>query len=320
MELRHLRTFLAVAEELRFGAAADRLFLSPSAVTEHIQALERESGVTLFHRGRSVELTAAGAALVEHARKTIAHADAAAAVLSEYAAGRSGRLKVGVLSNGAGALTPQIISTFMNANPQVRVGVHRLNFRDHLDAVVDHLVDVAFVRPAPQDPRVEVVALSEEQRVAVVPARHALADAPELPVEEVLEQPFVGLEERVSGTFSDYLYLSASRGGTAPRTTDVGCEDVTDVLAAVAAGRGVASAVESFRGYENWPGVSYVSLLGADPSVNVLIYRRDDPSPLVATFVAAAVSLARRQVGCRGERGGRALVNCGRGVSSETSR
>lgn len=297
MELRHLRTFLAVAEELRFGAAAERLFLSPSAVTEHIQAIERESGVVLFRRGRSVQLTAAGAALVEPARKVVAHADAAAAVLSEYATGRSGHLRVGVLSNGAGALTPQIISAFMDANPQVRVGVHRLNFRDHLDAVVDHLVDVAFVRPAPHDPRVEAIALSQESRVAVLPMRHALAEAQELPVDEILDEPFVGLEEDVPGTFSDYLYLRASRDGTTPHTTDVGCGDVTDVLAAVAAGRGVASAVESFRGYENWPGVSYVSILGADPSTNALIYRRDDPSPLVATFVATATNLTQRQAG-----------------------
>jgi len=291
MELRHLRTFLAVAEELHFGAAADRLFLSPPAVTEHIQALEREIGVALFDRGRATRLTEAGQVLVGHARETLARADAAVAALREYGGGQAGQLRVGILSNGAGALTPLIIRWYMSAHPRVRVSVHRLNFHDHLSTLIEHRVDVAFVRPPPADERVEAVRLSEEQRVAVLPAGHPMADALEISAEEVLDEPFVSVAEDVPATFVDYLHLRSLRGGLAPRTVDVGCGDVIDVidmLAAVSAGRGVASAVESFRGYENWPGVSYVTLVGAEPSFNVLLARRNDPSPLVSAFLFTA--------------------------------
>jgi LysR family transcriptional regulator, benzoate and cis,cis-muconate-responsive activator of ben and cat genes len=146
MELRHLRTFLAVAEDLNFGAAADRLYLSPPAVTEQIKALEREAGVALFSRGRQVRLTQAGVLLVGHAREILARADAATAALAEFSGGLAGALRIGILSNGAGPLTPRIIRSYMTAYPRVRVNVRRLNFHDHLRALVEHQVDVAFVR------------------------------------------------------------------------------------------------------------------------------------------------------------------------------
>ena len=293
VELRNLRTFLAVAEELHFGSAADRLFLSPPAVTEHIQALEREVGVSLCERSRPVRLTEAGAVLVGHARDTLAHADAAVDALREYSTGEAGHLRVGILSNGAGLLTPLIIRSFMEAHPLVRASLVRLNFRNHLTALLEHRVDVAFVRPAPDDDRVRAIHLSEEQRVAMLPAGHPMADAIEVPAEDVLDEPFVGVADGVPGTFVEYLHLRTLRGGIAPRTVDIGCGDVTDVLAAVSAGRGVASAVESFRGYENWPGVSYVTLIGAGASSNVLLSRAEDPSPLVASFVSIADSTCR---------------------------
>lgn len=286
-----MRTFLAVADELHFGAAASRLFLSPPAVTEHIQALEREAGVLLFERGRTIRLTAAGRDLVGHARATVNHADAALAAMREHADGATGHLRIGVLSNGAGTLTPALIRSFMSDHPQVRVSMHRLDFRNHVTALVDHIIDVAFVRPAPVDERVEVLQLSEEQRVAVLPSVHAMADASELPAEDLLDEPFVSVSEDVPSTFVDYLHLRNLRGGITPRTVDVGCGDVTDVLAAVSTGRGVASAVESFRGYENWPGVSYVALAGVEPATNSLLSRRGDPSPLVHGFLSSAMAV-----------------------------
>ena len=202
---------------------------------------------------------------------------------------------MGILSNGAGLLTPLIIRSFMEAHPLVRASLVRLNFRNHVTALLEHRVDVAFVRPAPDDDRVRATQLSEEPRVAMFPAAHPMADALAVPVEDVLDEPFVGVADGVPSSFVEYLHLGTLRGGIAPRTVDVACGDVTDVLAAVSAGRGVASAVESFRGYENWPGVSYVTLIGAEASSNVLLSRAGDPSPLVASFLSIADSTCRAQ-------------------------
>ena len=296
MELRHLRTFLAVAEELHFGAAAERLYLSPPTVTEHIQSLERELGTPLLHRGRGVALTEAGAALVGHARQAVAHADAAVAAAREFADGTTGHLRIGILSNGAGALTPLIIRAYMTAHPRVRVSVTRLNFTDHLAALAEHRVHVAFVRPAPaDDDRFDVLPLSSEDRVAVLPAAHPLAGAAEVPVAEVLDEPFTALPDGAPPGFAGYLHLRDHRGGLPPRTADVTCGDVIDVLAAVSAGRAVASAVESFRGYENWPGVAYGRLAGAAPAANALLTRHADPFPLVSAFIATADAMSARQ-------------------------
>ncbi len=300
MELRHLRTFLAVAEGLHFGAAAEGLFLSPATVTEHVQALERETGVALFERGRRLRLTGAGEVLVGHARETLAHADAAVAALREYSGGQTGQLRAGILSNGAGPLTPLIIRRYMAAHPRVRMSVLRLNFHDHVSALLEHRVDVAFVRPPPEDGRLDMVRLSAEPRVAVLPAGHRLAGAPAIPAVDLLDEPFVSLADDVPATFVDYLHLRGLRGDLGTWTVEAGCGDVTDVLAAVSAGRGVASAVESFRGYENWPGVAYVTLTGAEPACNVLLSRRGDPSPLVSSFVAAAEAAVAETAGGAG--------------------
>jgi hypothetical protein len=90
----------------------------------------------------------------------------------------------------------------------------------------------------------------------------------------VLDEPFIGIDREVPGSFVDYVHLNQVRQGSRACTVDAGCVDVTNVLAAVSAGRGMATAVESFRGFENWPGVCYVPITGIEPETNVLISRR----------------------------------------------
>jgi LysR family transcriptional regulator, benzoate and cis,cis-muconate-responsive activator of ben and cat genes len=289
MELRHLRTFVAVAEEGRLGAAAARLYLSPPTVTEHVQALERQAGTRLLVRGRRAELTAAGEKLVAYARQALTLAEEALADVRGDEGVLQARLRVGVASNGAGRMMRWIIREFMTSRPGAELTITRLDFTDHLAAVLEHRVDVAFVRPAPADDRIRVCGLYPEPRVIMVPVRHRLAGASEgVSVEEVLDEKFIGLSEATVGSFEEYAYLRSARNGMAPRRGAGACRDVSDVLAAVAVGRGVAAAVESFRGYGSWPGVAYVPLLGVPPAVNTIISLRRDRSPLVADFLGTA--------------------------------
>jgi LysR family transcriptional regulator, benzoate and cis,cis-muconate-responsive activator of ben and cat genes len=287
--LRHLRTFVAVAEEGRLGAAAARLYLSPPTVTEHVQALERQAGTRLLVRGRRAELTAAGEKLVSYARQALALAEEA---LGDVRGGDSvsqARLRVGVLSNGAGRTMQWIIREFMASRPGVELTIMRLDITDHLAAVLEHRVDAAFVRPAPADDRIRVCDLFPDPRVVMVPVRHRLAGASEgVPVGEVLDERFVGADEAIVGSFEEYLYLRSARNGTAPRCGTAACRHITDVLAAVSAGRGVTSTVESLRGYDSWPGVTYIPLLGVPPAMNTIISLRRNRSPLVAAFLGTA--------------------------------
>src|SRR5919201_5877001 len=107
MELRHLRSFVAVAEELHFGRAAERLHIAQSPLSQQIQRLERQVGTTLFDRNRrKVELTEAGCAMLTHAREALAQADLAENAARTAAAGRSGTLHVGFLGSASLAIMP----------------------------------------------------------------------------------------------------------------------------------------------------------------------------------------------------------------------
>lgn len=96
------------------------------------------------------------------------------------------------------------------------------------------------------------------------------------------------MDEATVGSLEEYYYLRSARNGTAPRLNAEACHEAADVHAAVAAGRGVIATAESFRGYEAWPGVAYVPLLGVPPAVNTIISLRRDRSPLVAAFLGTA--------------------------------
>jgi DNA-binding transcriptional LysR family regulator len=291
VELRHLRSFVAVAEDLHFGRAATRLHLSPPAITAHIQHLERELRVTLFSR-TPVGLTQAGADLLERARRTLAEADAAAAAMAAHREQPRGCLRVGILSNGAGELGPAVLREFMVANPRVDVSVWHLSFTDHLQALLQMRIDVAFVRPAPMDDRLDVTGLAPDPRVAVLAAGHPLAEADRLRTNLLLDQPFVRVADETPQSFREYFYLSVLRNGEAVRHSPAVARDVLDVLVAVAAGRGVASAADSFARSHRWPGVEYVPIDDAPHSMNTLVRLRDCENAWVDSFVQTATTLA----------------------------
>ncbi|WAL67402.1 LysR family transcriptional regulator [Amycolatopsis cynarae] len=291
MDLRRLTSFLAVAEEQHFGRAATRLFLSPSALTGHIQQLEREVGATLFHRA-PVRLTAAGERFAQHARGLL---DAVNAAMDDVAgtAGTAGdTLRIGVMAHGSAELTPAIIGAFARARPHVRLVFEQLTFTEHLTALLTHRVDVAFVRPAVDDERVAVDPLTREQRIVVVPARSDYASAGELRLADVLDLPFVTVPPHTPRPFTDYLYFMEARGGEAPHRSPDHALTAHDVLTSVAAGRGAGSALSSFARYYPWPGTVCVPVVDAPWDHSVLATRAHDPNPSVRLFRALARTLA----------------------------
>ncbi|MEV0086019.1 LysR family transcriptional regulator [Saccharopolyspora sp. NPDC050642] len=290
MDLRRLASFLAVAEEGHFGKAAMRLFRSPASVTAHVQQLERELGVRLLDRS-PVRLTPAGERFVGHARSLLAAMDAAVADVAEAAA--ESTLRIGVMSNGSAELTPAVVQAFHRACPEIRVEFVALDFTEHVSALVRHKVDVAFVRPAPDDERVAVDVLTTERRIVVVPASWELADAPSVRLADVLDLPFIALPDHTPRQFSDYLYFAEARGGLSPHRSSSHAVTPHEVLTTAAAGRGAGSALESFQRYYPWPGTVCLPVLDAPPEHSVLAVRADDRNPAVRTFRSLAASLAR---------------------------
>ncbi|MFH8344683.1 LysR substrate-binding domain-containing protein [Streptomyces sp. NPDC018045] len=298
MDLRRLSSFLAVVEEEHFGRAASRLFLSPAAVTQHVQQLERELGTRLLDRGNGpVRTTAAGQRLVSHARTLLAAANAAVEDVTEAARRTSAAssltargLRVGVMGHGSSEVTPAAVNAFRRARPEVPLKLVELNFTEHCSALREDRVDVAFVRPAIEAEGIEVDVLTTEQRIVAVPAASRLADAAAtgVRVADVIDLPFLKLPRHTPRPFTDYLYFDAGER----RAPDCALTP-HDVLTSVAAGRGAGSGLKSFARYYPWPGTVYVPVLDAPCAHSVLATRAGDPNPETRIFRALTVALAR---------------------------
>ena len=293
MELRQLASFLAVVEEGQFARAAARLFLSPPAVTGHIQRLERDLGVQLFERS-PLALTPAGERLVPHARTMLAAADAASDAVTDRCGEGGVPLRVGVMAPGSAELTPAILRAFRDARPNTPLSIESLSFAEHTTALTEHRVDVAFVRPPPDDERVLAEVLTTEPRMLIVPSTDPLADAESVHLRDVLDLVYIRLPEGVPRVFTDYLYFASARGGTQPRYGADEALTIQDVLTTVSAGRGTGAGLGSFSRLYRWPGIRFVPVLDAPWEQTALASRRDDPRPDVRAFRSLAVDARPR--------------------------
>ncbi|MEU2793431.1 LysR family transcriptional regulator [Streptomyces sp. NPDC007100] len=294
MDLRKLSSFLAVVEEAHFGRAASRLFLSPASVTLHVQQLERELGTKLLDRGQSpVAPTVAGQRLASHARTLLAAANAAMEDVSEAAnaAMTTARtLRVGVMGHGSAEVTPAAVTAFRRARPDIPLELVQLTFTEHVSALRENRVDVAFVRPAIEADGIEIDILTTEQRIVAVPAGSSLADAAGVGVRvaDIIDLPYLRLPRHTPRPFTDYLYFDTAEN----RAPDYALTP-QDVLTSVAAGRGAGSGLKSFARYYPWPGTRYVPVLDAPCAHSVLATRAADTNPEVRIFRALTVALAR---------------------------
>jgi DNA-binding transcriptional LysR family regulator len=294
VELRQVTSFLAVVEEGQFARAAQRLFLSPAAVTGHVKALERELGVRLLDRV-PVRLTSAGQRFIPHARALVAAADAARAVLSEPACAierSEGLLRVGVMGHGSAELTPAILRAFRVAHPRVEVRLVDLDFTEHVSALLEHRADVAFVRPDPRDERIAGDVLTTEPRIVVVPTNSEIAAAGVVRLADVLELPFLSTPAGTPRSFTDYLQFGSARGGLAARRSPDLARNPGSVLSSVVAARGIGSALYSFARYYPWPGTTFLPVVDAQWEHSVLATRVDDRNSLVRGFRRLATSIA----------------------------
>jgi DNA-binding transcriptional LysR family regulator len=287
MELRHLRAFVVLADELHFGRAAARLFVSPPGLTQQIQQLERQAGIRLFGR-TPVALTEAGRSLLPIARDVISGADRAEQLLRATSSSRTALLRVGVMAHGSGEVTTTILREFRQVQPSVLVTITSLDFTEHFAALLERQVDIAFVRPALGDPRFRELVLTTEERILIVPDTHPYAEAATVSVDDVFDQSFVGLPPAVPAAYADFLYFNADRNGTEPRTSEHLGRNPVEILSTVAAGLGVASSVASFASYYPWPGVRHVPVIDATAATTAVIARGDDRRPVIEQFFSVA--------------------------------
>jgi LysR family transcriptional regulator, benzoate and cis,cis-muconate-responsive activator of ben and cat genes len=292
VQLRQLESFLAVVEEGQFARAAARLFLSPPAVTGHVRQLERELGTPLLRRS-PVELTPAGIRLVPHARTMVAAAKAASDSIRDTGEGCEETLRVGVMTPGATELTPAILRSFSQAQPQIHLTVEGLDYADFTSAVIEHRVDAAFVRPAPQDERITTDVLTLEPRVVIAPAWSELAEADGLYLSDVLDHDFVRFPDSTPRALTDYGTFAAARNGTPPKWAMDQAGTAHDLMTSIAAGWGIAGTLYSLRRFYLAPDICWRPILNAPWDASALVTRRNDPRPQVEAFRRVARLLAR---------------------------
>ncbi len=293
MELRHLRYFIAVAEELHFGRAAQVLGISQPPLSQQIQALELEVGARLFERtNRRVELSEAGRLFLQEARLVLAQVDKAADVARRAQLGELGELKIGFTSSAPfNSSIPQAIFAFRQAFPAVQLNLQEMSSTQVAESLVDESIQVGLMRPLPLSDSLSVVELMREPLVAVLSAGHPLVEGSErgLYLAQLAEEPFVFFPRTYgSGLYAQLLNL-ARDAGFSPHFAQEAGEAMT-IIGLVAAGLGVSVLPASYQRMRI-DGVVYRTLLDPEAVTAVwLVQRKDQQSPMAKAFVELLVA------------------------------
>ena len=301
MELRHLRYFIAVAEELHFGRAAERLGISQPPLSQQIQALEEEIGARLFERtNRRVELTDAGRLFLDESRQVLAQVDKAVLLARRAHLGELGELKIGFTSSAPFTSTiPSSIHAFRKAYPDVHLDLQEMSSRQVLKALLEESLQVGVIRPLALPDAVHWVELFREPLVAVLRADHPLAAGSEdgLASAALAEEPFVFFPRSYGTGLYDQVIALTRQAGFSPRIAQEASEAMT-IIGLVSAGLGVSILPASFR-RTRVDGVVYRTLSDPEATTAVwLVRRQNEGSPLALSFIdlvtREAASLRRR--------------------------
>ncbi|PHV10715.1 LysR substrate-binding domain-containing protein [Chitinimonas sp. BJB300] len=287
MELRHLRYFVAVAEELHFTRAAVRLHIGQPPLSQQIRALEEEIGAVLFERSkRRVVLTEAGRLFFDRAKRILAEVKSAAEQARRVAQGEAGELRVGFTSSlPFTSLLPGVLHDFRADWPDVRLQLRELFTAEQFTALRVNELDIGFVRftgrEAPEG--IDLHEIHRDPLRLVISTQHPLAVEPAVWVSQLREEDFVTYPKDVSTGLPSLIWQLCTQAGFSPRVVQEAGEATTQI-GLVAAGVGVAilpSPLECVR----MEGVHYLPLLDEAAHLSLAVAtRRGDQSPQIANF------------------------------------
>ncbi|HEY0488939.1 MAG TPA: LysR family transcriptional regulator [Telluria sp.] len=296
MELRHLRYFIAVAEELHFTRAAERLHIGQPPLSQAIQALEADVGAQLFARTkRSVRLTEAGKLFLADARRILALSEQAAETARRADRGEAGELRVGFTFSTP--LTPffaAVINRYRSAYPHVRLTLLEMATLRQLDGLSQRTLDLGFIRPPERSPAEELklTPMRQDPLVAVLPTTGPLARKKTIAMRDLEGMPFVMYPPGAGTGIYPQIFKLCRDAGFVP---DVALEagEASTIIGLVAAGCGVSLLPSSFDRIR-LDGVCYRPISDEAATTTLLLaQRRDEASPLVEAFVALAMDAAR---------------------------
>jgi DNA-binding transcriptional LysR family regulator len=290
MELRHLRYFLAVAEELNFTRAAERLGISQPPLTQQVKALEAELGVSLFDRSAyRIELTDAGRIFAAEAARILGDARSAMQAARRAATGVTGRVRVGFTESASfNSLVTSTLQRYRSEFPAVEVSLEEHPSTDLIAALREGRIDAAFVRPpVPTRRGLTLDLLEKEPLLVAVPSGHHLAGRREIDLASLGAETFILYPRAVRPGLADTVVAACETAGFTPKVGQY-APQLSSTINLVAASLGISIVPDSMRCLQA-RAVTYVPLRG-EPLHALLgiAYRTDEGSAVVHNFIDAA--------------------------------
>ena len=293
MDIRQLECFVAVAEELHFRRAGERLGLSQSALSERVSALEHELGARLFFRTtRQVSLTQAGSEFVQDANRILADIERAVSNVRHTAESDLRHIRVSGVDEAISMLLPKALLAFRRTDPKVHVQVlETASSEQHAQELIGYRTDVAFVRTPQQDDFVTSELLHRQPVLVVLAETNPLSSAVSLSASDIADQPIVGYPKHARPILHEALWSGFRKIGAQP---NIVCEiiDKSTMLQFVAQGLGIALAPAWVRNISPL-GVSFVPFEPCENLIELYIaFRKAGNSDTVKRFVETVRTIA----------------------------
>lgn len=294
MELRHLRYFVAVAEELSFRRAAERLHIAQPPLSAQIKNLELDLKVRLLERTtRTVTLTHAGRVFLEEARSVLAAFAQAEQRAHDAQHGLAGTLRVGIIAPVTGGWLAGILRRFRQRYPGVQLSLFDLTSTEQLRRLHDQELDAGLLRPPITFPELDYKFVGESRQVLALPAGHPLARKGQLRWEDFHNQELVLIHPNAQHGYYDPFFAACAKAGAQPRPVQY-ANDIQTKMWLISAGFGIAPTTVSM-GEVKRPGLVFRPLPPGLPSVQtVLAWRRGDLSPVLRHFCQSFRPFDRR--------------------------
>ncbi len=285
MEFRHLRYFLALADEGNFGRAAKRVHISQPPLTRQIRQLEEEFGARLFERtSKGVELTEAGRLFREEAVKILALAQQTAEKTRKAGRGQLGRLDVGIFGSAVLNVIPRLILEFRRRYPEVEVHLHTMRRPEQIEALQEGRLTVGFVRVFPDAPDMAVETVLKERLMVAINRDNELSRHREIAVRAFADQPLILFPSAPRPSLGDHVVALCHGEGFPPRIAQE-VEDVVTSIALVSCGFGICVVPECATRLR-LPRVVYRPLKGSGQIIELgCAYRPGDRSPILKSFL-----------------------------------
>jgi DNA-binding transcriptional LysR family regulator len=294
LELKHLTSFVAVAENLSFVRSANELHISQPALTGQIQKLEEELGVQLLARNRrTVRLTDVGKIFLVEARATLERAQQAVERAQRAARGEVGRLRIGFVSSAALEIVPGVVIEFRRQYPEVALDLLNLQTVGQIEGLLDKTVDIGLLRLPLSNSDLDITVIHREEFVVILDKAHRLARTKQLRIAELSGERFVAYGRRWAPGFFDSIMQICTREGFSPNIVQETGEMYT-AIALVAAGAGIAIVPQSVALAQSRNIVMKALPKSVGYSEIALATCAGNDSSLVRTFVAVARSVSKK--------------------------